>query len=428
MHQPHRFLRLTILLTVTINLVAAATAEIGDPLPGLKPLEAQHFTNGEVQFLRVWSGKEGLGPVFMDAACVRCHNVPVTGGSSTRVWTMFGRLNQDGTFDPLDGTGTYPNEGGILSQPRSLQKILPNCSQGGEKIPPDANVVERRISPPTFGYGLIDAIRDTDLESREQFERTHYQADGIRGIAPVVTTYYPAARNVIGRFGQKSQFANLVEITAYAFANALGITNPMFPDEDLPQGQPIDPNCTLNTEVPNNNNQGSNGAGIFPLSHFMRFLAPATPLDCSSAGCVHGQQLFTTVGCDKCHMPSYTTPPNARIPLDMAGHSAPSPALSNVPVMLYSDLLLHDLGQADKGGIPENTVVTGDARVTQWRTAPLWGLQYRTHFMHDGVASLDEAILKHSDGVTGEAISVINNYKALSPEDQQDLWDFLATR
>jgi len=225
----------------------------------------------------------------------------VLGGSSNRLLTFFGEVSQDGTFDPLDGSGPSGlNEGGLLLQSRSNQAFLTNCSQGGEIVPPDANVVENRMAPPVFGFGLIDAIADTELVNQAQFELDNYQPDGIHGVAPVVSTYYPAAPNKIGRFGKKGQIANLIEMAAFAFAHDLGITNPLIPAEDLPQGQPIDPNCVQNTDLPNNPNSGSGGKGIFPISHFIRYLTPAQPAACGGTDCTQGQTVFSTIGCDKC--------------------------------------------------------------------------------------------------------------------------------
>jgi len=427
-HISIRLLCLALLFTVT-PIAITVSAQIGGPLPNMKPVETRFFQNGQVQFNRVWGMKEGVGPVLTDGGCQRCHKTPVLGGSSNRLLTFFGEANQDGTFDPLDGSGpSGKNEGGLLLQNRSNQAFLPNCTQGGEQIPPDANVVENRMAPAVFGFGLIDAISDADLQAQALFEQQNYQADGIHGAAPLVPTYFAAAANKVGRFGRKAQIANLVEMAAFAFAHDLGITNPLLPDEDLPQGQPIDPNCVQNSDVPNNNNSGSGGKGMFPLSHFIRYLAPAAPLDCSSDACKQGKSLFTTLGCDKCHKPSYVTPANVLVQTDTTGRTLSSVALSSQTVSLYSDLLLHDLGNADKGIIPQGQPNTGEATATQWRTMPLWGLQYRTLFMHSGSAtSLDSAIRGHSDDVQSEALTVIQRYKALSPSDQQALWDFLKT-
>ena len=426
---PH--LLFSLLLVLPSVYATSAQAQIGSHLPGMKPTEIKFFNNGKIQFNRVWGMKEGVGPVLTDGACLRCHNVPVIGGGSNRLLTFFGKTNPDGSFDPLDGSDAAGlNEGGLLLQPRSNQAFLQNCSQGGEFIPLDANAIENRMAPPTFGFGFIDAIADIDIQNQATFELNNYQADGIHGIANLVPTYYSAAPNKVGRFGRKAQIANLVEMAAFAFAHDLGITNPLFLNEDLPQGQPIDPNCVQNSNVPNNNNGTSGGSGIFPLSHFMRYLAPAPLASCPNGAtdCAQGQAVFTTIGCDKCHKTTYTTPANVRVQTDLTGTSLPSPALSNQTAGLYSDLLLHDLGNADMGAIPENQVNTGLATITQWRTALLWGLQYRTHFMHSGGAvDLNTAILGHSDGVTGEGVSVINNYKALSASDQTALLDFLKT-
>jgi len=432
MVQPHaRTIARQVLLAVTLAGTLAVSAQgqtnIGDPLPGMKPVETNFFNNGKAQFFRVWGMQEGVGPVLTDGACTRCHNAPVMGGSSNRLLTFFGNVT-GGVFDPLDGTGTHPNEGGLLLESRSNQAFLPNCPQGGEVLPADANAVENRMGPPVFGFGLIDAIADADIQA-EAIDK----GLGIHGKANVGDTFpdNPAPPHTVGRFGRKAQIANLVEMVAFAFMHDLGITNTLNPIEDLPQGQPIDSQCTLNSSVPNNNNNGSGGKGMFPISHFPRYLAPPTPLDCSGASCSHGKELFGTLGCDKCHKQSYTTPANVQVRTDLTGTSLTSPALSSQPVNLYSDLLLHDLGNADKGKIPEGYPNTSLAKVTEWRTTPLWGLQFRIanpHFMHSGSAlSLDAAIKGHSDGVTGEAVTVINSYKALSPSDMADLWTFLGT-
>jgi len=428
----HRFsLQVFTLALVCLPFVfqPSAVAQIGSPLPGLKQTETDFFNSGQIQFNRVWGMTEGVGPVLTDGSCQRCHNTPVLGGSSNRLLRFFGESNPDGTFDPLDGTGLSGlNEGGVLLQTRSNQAFTHNCSQSGEFISPDANAVEVRLGPALFGFGLIDGIADADLQAEEQFQLNNYQADGIHGKAPMVSTFYAAAPNKVGRFGRKAQIANLLEMAASAFAHDLGITNPLFLDEDLPQGQPVDLNCVLNTARPNNSDSGSGGRGIFTIAHFVRHLAPAQPATCGGNDCARGETLFSQIGCDKCHKKSYTTPANVLVQTDLTGRTLASTALSNQTVKLYSDLLLHDLGRSDAGVLPEGLGPTGAATATQWRTSPLWGLQYRTRFMHTGVATdLNTAIRSHSDGIQSEALTVIQRYQALSPQDQQALWDFLKT-
>ena len=415
-------------LAVAILAIAVsmpAQAQLGGPLQGLKPSETKFFNNGQSQFNRLWGLVEGVGPVATDGACKRCHNTPVLGGGGVRLLTFFGKTNPDGTFDPL------LNEGGLLMQPISNAPFIPGgvCTLPGEQIPLDANSVERRIAPPVFGFGLIDAIADADILNEVTNELANDQVEGIHGTANVVTTYLTNPANTIGRFGKKSQIANLVEMAAFAFAHDFGITNPLFQTEDLPSGGPIPPECVENSLVPNNNNTGSGGNGMFPLSHFMRYLAPPVPQACApGSACDLGKTVFTTIGCDKCHKPSYTTPATVTVRLDTAGTTIPSPALSNQVVGLYSDLLVHDMGNSLKGKIPPGFAMTGIASLTQWRTVPLWGLSVRSKYLHDGRASdLNTAILDHSLDGKGEGAVVIGRYKLLTPTDQANLLAFLNT-
>src|SRR5206468_9689646 len=97
-----------------------------------------------------------------------------------------------------------------------------------------------------------------------------------------------------------------------------------------------------------------------------------------------------------------------------------SAALSNKPVTLYSDLVVHNMGQALNDGVTQGLARGGD-----WRTAPLWGLGARVFFLHDGRTSdLTQAIQAHqSQG--SEANQVIGNFTALSAQAKQDLVNFL---
>jgi CxxC motif-containing protein (DUF1111 family) len=96
-------------------------------------------------------------------------------------------------------------------------------------------------------------------------------------------------------------------------------------------------------------------------------------------------------------------------------------------VRLYSDLLLHDMGDALADNRPD-----GDANGREWKTAPLWGLRVMRRFlngdaflMHDGRArSVEEAILLHG----GEAAAALAGYQALSVADRAALLDFVESR
>jgi CxxC motif-containing protein (DUF1111 family) len=140
---------------------------------------------------------------------------------------------------------------------------------------------------------------------------------------------------------------------------------------------------------------------------FMRFLAPPTPAP-DNGSIVAGRDVFRKVGCAHCHTPTLTT---GRMPI---------PALSEQPVNLYSDLLLHDMGWGLGDGISQ-----GLAGPREFRTAPLWGLGQRIFFLHDGrTTNLVEAIAAHQSRGS-EANTVIYRLRQLPDRDKQDLVNFL---
>jgi CxxC motif-containing protein (DUF1111 family) len=98
----------------------------------------------------------------------------------------------------------------------------------------------------------------------------------------------------------------------------------------------------------------------------------------------------------------------------------PSAALSNKPVNLFSDLLVHHMGRGLADGITQ-----GGAGPNEFRTAPLWGIGQRVFFLHDGrTSNLVEAIEAHrSHG--SEANRVIDGFNRLTTGDQQDIINFL---
>ena len=70
-------------------------------------------------------------------------------------------------------------------------------------------------------------------------------------------------------------------------------------------------------------------------------------------------------------------------------------------------------------------VSQGGAGPDEFRTAPLWGLGQRIFFLHDGRSSdLLDTIRQHASQGS-EANGVIRNFHHLSPQQQQDLLNFL---
>jgi CxxC motif-containing protein (DUF1111 family) len=88
----------------------------------------------------------------------------------------------------------------------------------------------------------------------------------------------------------------------------------------------------------------------------------------------------------------------------------------------YSDYLLHDIGTGD--GVPQAAQPDNldQSTANKFRTAPLWGLRFRSWLMHDGKSeTYDEAIKRHR----GEAFAVLKQYHRLSSVEKKQLVVFL---
>jgi CxxC motif-containing protein (DUF1111 family) len=143
----------------------------------------------------------------------------------------------------------------------------------------------------------------------------------------------------------------------------------------------------------------------------MRFLAPPTPSPDTPGGAAsiaNGRNLFSSTGCALCHTPTLTT-----------GNSAVA-ALRNQSANLFSDVLVHDMGDGLADGVSQ-----GQAGPREFRSAPLWGLGQRIFFLHDGRTSdLVQAIQAHSSSGS-EANGVISNFNNLRESSKQDILNFL---
>ena len=389
-----------VLLQPTHRATVHAQASLGGPIPNLTKFETLLFNRGFQDFNKIWSPAQGLGPVFTQDQCSLCHHDPAVGGNSTQKITFFGKFNFDGTFNYLT------NEGGYLLQPQSVQKFKPACSLSGERIPSDATIIAEHQSPQTFGSGLIDNVADSDI-----LAQAIDKGMGVHGVANMVLDENGNLRP--GRFGYKDEFADLLQTDASEFQHEIGITNPIYPTEDLPQGKSIPPPCTIATE-PNND-----GSSTLALYHYNVYLAPNTP----GSGNSNGRALFSSIGCALCHLPSYTTQSKVLVPVTYKGRFIESKALESKAVNLYSDLLLHDMGGTLGDGFP-----LGQATGTQFRTTPLWGLSSRIAdgdgLLHDGRA---EDVMTAIEDHGGEATQVITNFNALSSSDQADLISFISS-
>src|SRR5262249_42537779 len=122
-----------------------------------------------------------------------------------------------------------------------------------------------------------------------------------------------------------------------------------------------------------------------------------------------GRALFDQAKCSVCHVPSMRTREDYPIPM-IAGIDAP----------IFTDLLLHDMGDTLADGM-----LDGDSHSRDWRTAPLIGLRFNKGFLHDGRAhSIDEAFRMH-DGPGSEANESARLYGQLSDADRGVLLSYV---
>lgn len=372
------------------------------PIPGLDAKRLKAFERGKKLFEKNFTPEDGLGPTYNNVSCRACHGMPATGGGSIEMLTM---VNGDtrGATTPLAAVG------GPIVQDKAIAGIPI------ENMPVETRHVSRRTSPPTFGMGLMEAVPASAITA-QLAPNPQKRALGIRGRANWEF-------NQIGRFGWKSQKGDMVEFTQQASQFEMGLSSPARPAEpfpNIPLQKLKNPSHLNNPETPwvkaffktKTTQWGRKMAEpdltqamVDDMAAFQRFQAPPPPLPLDATA-RHGRELFYSTGCTSCHTPSFTTGPN----------KIGVPAGLDVPV--YSDMLVHDMGEPMDDG-----VIMGLATGTEWRTMPLWGLRYRSRFLHDGrTDSVAEAIDWHRHG---EARAVVARYEALSEGERGALMAFL---
>jgi CxxC motif-containing protein (DUF1111 family) len=366
-----------------------ARIPLGGPLARLTASESKAFQDGQASFATVEDPDEGLGPVFNGRSCGECHAAAALGGAGkditiSRVTRIGGHVK--GVYSNLESIG------GPVLQARSLREIFADYPIGPEIVPRGVQYVSHRITTPLFGAGLMEAIDKKTLIANSQ----RAQPDGIHG-EPNWITNIETGKKEIGRFGWKAQLSSLHVFAGDAYLNEMGVTSHDFPTENLPQGKAIPPGADPVVDPEDG------GDDIDAFAAFMRFMAPPAPIDMNRFAV--GRRVFDDLKCSACHLPEMTTGVNA------------SAALSRQRVQLYSDLLVHHMGNGLADGIEQ-----GSAKGDQFRTAPLWGLSKRVFYLHDGRATrIEDAILEHG----GEATNALNRFTRLNRNDRNNLLSFL---
>jgi len=273
---------------------------------------------------------------------------------------------------------------------------------------PDA-MFSPRLAPPMIGMGLLEDIPADDILARADPDDA--DGDGISG-RPNWSWNVAEDRLMLGRFGWKAGEPTIAQQSAHAFAGDIGISSAVagawsgdcteFQTDcrNAPDGRDPDEGV----EVPQT---------MFDLVVFYaRNLAVPARRDIDDPQVLAGKQLFYESGCIGCHVPKFVT----------GRETEPEQAFQLI--WPYSDLLLHDMGDALADHRPE-----GAADGSEWRTAPLWGLGLaetaaggRAYYLHDGRATtILEAILWHG----GEAEASKDKVVAMTKDEREALLAFL---
>jgi CxxC motif-containing protein (DUF1111 family) len=336
---------------------------------------------------------DGLGPTYNAQSCAACHQNVVTGGASQVTVQRAGRMTGGAFVNSL---------GGSLIHSRATDPEIV------ERLDINDTIRSFRISPNTLGDGYVEAIaNETLLAIRDG------QPAGIRGIALMVPVMEGDGTARIGRFGWKSQHASLESFSADAYLNEMGITSPLFPEENTSNGKYVG----YGTKYDPVKDPEDNGDGVRAFANFMRSTkAPARgPMNSTVTA---GEVLFKQVGCATCHVASITTAP-AGTKINGGAFTVPK-ALGNKIIHPYSDFLTHDIGTSD--GIPILDTPDYAFTASQMRTAPLWALRTRNRLMHDGLTfTVQDAIQRHA----GQATAVTSAFNALTPAEKVKLLAFL---
>jgi CxxC motif-containing protein (DUF1111 family) len=272
----------------------------------------------------------------------------------------------------------------------SLERILPGLELTGPALA-DGTRQEIRVAPSLAGRGLIARV---DPEAVLKLaDPDDADGDGISGRARFVRD--AAGKPVPGRFGLKAARATIEEQVADAAAIDMGLSSRKHPASHG-DCTVLEKSCLAAAFTKPGNVEVSDEA-ITLIGGFVASLkAPAPSAESRAA------ELFAAAGCAGCHVPHL-------------------PDSSGRAVQVFSDLLLHDMGEELGGTIPED-----GADVREWRTAPLIDLDPRLgmrRYLHDGrAASIEEAILWHG----GEGSRARERFRLLPASERAMLLDYLA--
>lgn len=348
---------------------------------------------------------DGLGPVYNATSCVVCHQNPNSGAPAQITELRVGHKDANGNF--VNPTIVI-NDGQNTITGRSIVNDRAIGPQAQERIPDTENIRALRAALNTLGDGFVEAIADDTLIAiaAAQPKLSEGRVNGEVVQAPI---FEAPGQTRVGRFGWKDQHSSLLSFIADAYLNEMGITSRLRPAEVT----------TVLLSTTGINDQPDN-LGLEDIDHFAQFIRgtmvpPRDTALAATAAAVEGEGIFTSIGCNVCHVQTITTAPAGTVV--NGGMFVVPAALGNKIIHPYGDFLLHDIGTGD--GIVQ---VGPQDTANKLRTAPLWGLRDKARFMHDlRSLSLEDAIARHE----GEAREPARRFRDLRPDDKKALITFL---
>jgi CxxC motif-containing protein (DUF1111 family) len=378
---------------------------------------------------------DGLGPLFNRVSCSGCHTQDGRGrpplDASEPMNSMLIRLSVPDAKSP-NGAAPHPVYGDQLSD-NANKNVVPEGrarvtyetingtyadgapfellnpsytieTPGYGPLPADL-MLSPRVASHIIGLGLLEAVPDASLLAFADPDDKN--ADGISGKANRVPN--PQSGGLaIGRFGWKANQLDLPTQNASAAVGDIGLTNPLFKSEHCTPAQekcraaPVAPEIDISDKF------------FAKLNLYTRLIAVPAQRNPGDAMVKKGEALFNQFGCSACHTTTLKTGPDAALP-----------ELANQTFHPFTDLLLHDMGEALADNRPDH-----EATGREWRTPPLWGLGLvetvngHNRLLHDGRArGFAEAILWHG----GEADAAKEAFRKAAKEEREALVRFLGS-
>jgi CxxC motif-containing protein (DUF1111 family) len=398
------------------------------------------FSIGNAFFNSAWivapataAARDGLGPLFNARSCDACHNNDGRGRPPERdderpisLVIQFatptpGANNEPGS-DPRYGVnlnpfaiGGVPAEGTVRIRHREIEGTFADGERYTLLAPEyefhdlaygelgEGTGFSPRVAPSVFGAGLLEAIPEAQI--LERADPDDADGDGISG-RPNRVWDHKAQRVALGRFGWKANQPDIAHQTAAAFSAEIGMSTTLRPNQNCTEAQ-VECLAAASGGKPEISDE------IFTrIVRYQRTLGVPARRNLDDAAVQAGAKLFASAGCAACHRSTFVT-----------SATAEEPAVANQTIHPFTDLLLHDMGDA----LADNRV-DFLAAPNEWRTPPLWGLGLQqavnghTRLLHDGRArDITEAILWHG----GEAKRSQEAFRTMSKEQRAALLAFL---